>query len=238
MGVVKNYLTIDGVSSEDFNIWISGGATYDSPKRDYDAVPVPGRNGDLIFDNGRFENMPLKYPAFITREFQKNIDDFRDFISSLRGYKRLEDTYHPDEYRMAFFGDGVKVKTTAANLAGEFDISFYCKPQRWLKEGERAVKFTGDGAIKNPTYQTAKPLLRVYGTGTVKIGSITITISAADVYTDIDCETMDAYKGAVNCNANISTTNDEFPTLKSGTNNIVLAGGVTRVDITPRWWRV
>lgn len=238
MGVIKHYLTIDGVSSEDFNIWISGGATFNSPKRDIERVQVPGRDGDLVFDNGRYENIQVKYPAFITRGFQKNIGDFTDFISSLRGYKRLEDTYHPDEYRMASFDDGVSCKTTAANLAGEFDITFNCKPQRWLKEGERAIKFTGDGAIKNPTYQTAKPLLRVYGTGTVKIADITITISAADVYTDIDCETMDAYKGAVNCNANISTTNNEFPTLKSGTNNIVLGGSVTRVDITPRWWRV
>ena len=110
MGVIKHYLTIDGVSSEDFNIWISGGATFDSPKRDYETVQVPGRDGDLVFDNGRYENQSLKYPAFITRDFKKNIDNFTDFISSLRGYKRLEDTYHPDEYLMALFSDGVKVK--------------------------------------------------------------------------------------------------------------------------------
>ena len=237
MGVIKHYLTIDGVSSEDFNIWISGGATFDSPKRDVETVQVPGRDGDLVFDNGRNENQSLKYPAFITRGFQKNIDNFTDFISSLRGYKRLEDTYHPDEYRMALFSDGVKVKTTAANLAGEFDITFNCKPQRWLKEGEKPITFTADGSIKNPTYQVAKPLLRVYGTGTVKIGGVTITISSANVYTDIDCETMDAYKGAVNCNANISTSNDEFPTLGAGATGIVLGGSVTQVDITPRWWR-
>lgn len=237
MGVIKHYLTIDGVSSEDFNIWISGGATFDSPKRDVETVQVPGRDGDLVFDNGRNENQSLKYPAFITRGFQKNIDNFTDFISSLRGYKRLEDTYHPDEYRMALFSDGVKVKTTAANLAGEFDITFNCKPQRWLKEGEKPITFTTDGSIKNPTYQVAKPLLRVYGTGTVKIGGVTITISSANVYTDIDCETMDAYKGAVNCNANISTSNDEFPTLGAGATGIVLGGSVAQVDITPRWWR-
>lgn len=237
MGVIKHYLTIDGVSSEDFNIWISGGATFDSPKRDYETVQVPGRDGDLVFDNGRYENQSLKYPAFITRDFKKNIDNFTDFISSLRGYKRLEDTYHPDEYLMALFSDGVKVKTTAANLAGEFDITFNCKPQRWLKEGEKPITFTADGTIKNPTYQVAKPLLRVYGTGTVKIGGVTITISSANVYTDIDCETMDAYKGAVNCNANIATSNDEFPTLGAGATGIVLGGSVTQVDITPRWWR-
>lgn len=237
MGVVKHFLTIDGVSTEDFNIWISGGATFDSPKRDIETVKIPGRNGVVIFDNGRFENQTIKYPAFITRDFQKNIDDFTDFISSLRGYKRLEDTYHPSEFRMAFFGDGISCKTTAANLAGEFEIKFNCKPQQFLKDGEKAIVFTSNGSLRNPTYQIAKPLLRVYGTGTVGIGTETITISSADEYTDIDCESMDAYKGAVNCNGNVSVTGEEFPTLPAGLTGISLGGSVTRVEITPRWWR-
>ena len=238
MGVIRHFLTIAGVSSEDFNIWISGGATFDSPKRDVNTVKVPGRDGVLLFDNGRYENLSLTYPAFITKDFQKNIDDFTDFIGSLRGYKRLEDTYHPDEFRMALFESGITTKTTALNRAGEFDIKFNCKPQRWLKEGERPIIFTANGSLKNPTYQTAKPLLRVYGTGTVGIGDVTITISSANEYTDIDCETMDAYKGAVNCNANISTTNNIFPTLPAGITGVSLGGSVSRVDITPRWWRV
>ena len=237
MGVIKHYFTIDGVSSEQFNIWISGEATFASPVRRVEKVPVPGRNGDLTFDDGSFENQPLTYPAFITKDFQRSIDNFGDFMASLIGYKRLEDTYHPDEYRMALFTDGVKPKTTAANLAGEFDISFDCMPQRWLKEGERAVVFTDDGQLKNPTFQIAKPLIRIYGTGTVGIGDSTITVNSVDEYVDIDCEIMDAFKGAVNCNGNISLTNHTYPTLGAGITPVALGGNVTRVEVTPRWWR-
>lgn len=235
MGVIKHYLTINGKSSEDFNMYISGEATFASPKRRFTTVPIPGRNGDLTIDDGSFDNQPMKYPAFITRDFQKQISDFEDFIGQLRGYNRLEDTYHPDEYRMAIFSDGVTPKTTAANLAGSFDLSFNCQPQRWLKSGEKVVTFTSNGVIKNPTLQDALPIIRIYGTGTVGVGDVTITVSACDEYVDLDCSTMDAYKGAVNCNANVSTSNHDVPTL-SGETGIVLSG-VTQVDITPRWWR-
>lgn len=237
MGVIRHYFTIDGVSSLDFNIWISGGATYSSPKRDTTQIVVPGRDGALTIDNGRFENITLAYPAFISRGFQEHIEAFTDFIGSLRGYKRLEDTYHPDEYRMALFTDGIEPKTTARNLSGEFDISFTCKPQRFLKSGERSHVFTSAGSIKNPTYQVAKPLIRVYGTGTVGIGSTTITISDCTEYVDIDCDIMDAYEGTTNRNGDIVLSSDKFPTLAAGVTGVSF-NGPTSVEIIPRWWRV
>jgi phage-related protein len=236
MGLIRNYMTIGGKSTEDFNIYISGEGTFASPERDYETVSVPGRNGDLTFDNGRFKNRSLTYPAFITRNYKQNLADLEDYLGSLRGYVRLEDTYHPDEFRMGIYKGGINPKNSAANLAGEFDLTFDVKPQRFLKEGERVITFTSDGIIKNPTYQEAKPLIRVYGTGTVGVGSTTITIYSANEYTDIDCETMDAYKGATNCNGNISVTNYTFPVLK-GETGITLGGSVTKVEITPRWWR-
>jgi phage-related protein len=64
-----------------------------------------------------------------------------------------------------------------------------------------------------------------------------VTISSADEYTDIDCEIMDAFKGSVNCNSNIQTTDNKFPVLRSGDNNITKTG-ITRLEITPRWWTV
>jgi phage-related protein len=48
---------------------------------------------------------------------------------------------------------------------------------------------------------------------------------------------MDAYKGATNCNGNIQTTDNKFPVLVSEQNNITL-NGITRLEITPRWWTV
>jgi phage-related protein len=55
-------------------------------------------------------------------------------------------------------------------------------------------------------------------------------------YIDIDCETMEAYCGSTNMNANITLTSGKFPELASGSNAVAIGSGITQVTITPRWW--
>lgn len=235
---MRNYFTLDGVDSRDFGVYISGQGTFSAPARSYELLPVPGRNGDLVGTEKRFENGELTYPAFIYANFKQNIADFRAFLDSLFGYHRIVDSYHPNEFRMVFFQGEFAPDVTAKNDAASFDITFNCKPQRFLLSGEQATTLTADGSITNPTRFNSQPLLRVYGTGDLGINGDTITISQADVYTDIDCEMMDAYKGTENRNQYITLTNYNFPVLVPGENGIALGTGITRVEITPRWWTV
>lgn len=235
---MRNYFTLNGVDSRDFGVYISGEGTFSSPSREYNMVPIPGRNGDLVGIERRFENLELKYPAFIYANFDANIRDFRNYLLSLVGYHILIDTYHPDEFRMALYDNEFEPKVVKKNDAGSFDIVFNCKPQRYLLSGETVTTLTADGSITNPTLFNSQPLLRVYGTGQLGVNSDTITISAADTYTDIDCEMMDCFKGLVNKNKFVSFTSYKFPEFVPGVNNISLGTGITQVDITPRWWRI
>lgn len=235
---MRNYFTLDGVDSRDFGVYISGQGTFSAPARSYALLSVPGRNGDLIGTEKRFENGELTYPAFIYANFKQNIADFRAFLNSLFGYHRLADSYHPNEYRMVFFQGEFDPDVTAKNDAASFDITFNAKPQRFLLSGEQVTTLTADGTITNPTRFNSQPLLRVYGAGNLGINGDTITISQADVYTDIDCEMMDAFKGTENRNQYITLTNYNFPVLVPGENGIALGAGITRVEITPRWWTV
>ena len=96
---------------------------------------------------------------------------------------------------------------------------------------------TASGTISNPTLFEAKPLIRVYGTGKLEVGSETITISkGATEYIDIDCDIQDCYEGSENRNGLVTLT--DFPTLASGDTGIKLGSGITKVEITPRWWTV
>lgn len=230
---MRNWLTFDGVSTKDFGVYINGAQTYDAPARSREVISVPGRNGDLIIDNGRYENTEVTYHAFIYRDFEVNVEGFRNLLLSRTSYKRLEDTYHPQEFRLGIYNGNFSADVVEWLEAGEFDLTFNCKPQRFLKSGEDAITFTSGGSVLNETMQTTKPLLRVYGTGTFSIGGATMTISSANVYTDIDCDLMDAFKGTTNCNGNISGT---FAALAPGDNAITLGSGITKIEITPRWW--
>lgn len=233
---MMHYLTFAGRSTHDFGIWISGESTFSAPERNVESQEVAGRNGSLLFDKGNFKNMTVKYPAFIKEGMPNKIRDFLNFAGSQIGYQRLEDTYHPYEYRMGRFKPNMTIDSSGyMNRSGKFTLEFDCKPQRFLKSGEEITTLEADGVILNRTLQNAKPLLRVYGTaGAIEIGAETIEISTIDDYVDIDCEIMDAYKGAVNCNGNVSFTDDIV--LSPGDNNISLSGGITKIEITPRWF--
>ena len=228
-----NYLTYDGKSLRDYGVYVNGTYTFSAAQRNITKVVIPGRNGTLTIDNKRFENIEVTYEAFIIREFVENIEGLRNYLSTAAGYRRLEETYHPDEFRMARFVSGLSVTATPLMREGNFTLKFDCMPQRFLKSGEIPVEFTAAGSIFNPTLQQAKPMLRVWGNGTVGIGSATLTIADTTNYTDIDCESMDAYYGATNRNSNISGT---FPVLEPGANGVALGGSITKVQITPRWW--
>ena len=235
---MRNYFTFDSTPSTNFGVYISGTGVYNAPIREYDPIAVPGRDGDILGFEKRLANLELIYPAFIYSSFSTNIAALRDFLLSRDGYKRLTDTYHTDEYRIAYYAGGLETEMLQNLRAGRFDITFMCKPQRYLTSGETATTFTSDGTISNPTNNTALPLIRIYGTGIVGIGDNAVTVSSSPGYVDVDCEIMEAYYGQTLLNDAISVQNIDFPVLKAGNTGITLGTGITKVEITPRWWRL
>lgn len=183
MGVdIFKGFTFGGGHSKDYGVYITGEAVFNAPSRDVEMISIPGRNGNLALDNGRFNNIEVTYPAglFAKTEsgFAEAISDFRNFLCSQRGYVRLEDEYNPNEYRMAVYKSGLEVSHKRLK-AGEFDIVFECKPQRWLKTGEAAVAINSGDKISNPTLFESSPLLEVEGYGSIDFNGSHISIENA-----------------------------------------------------------
>ena len=178
---MRNYLIFGGVNSANYGIYITGSGVYNAPKRAVENIVVPGRNGLLTIDQGRYENITVEYPAFAfgkTREeFQQKITAFRNAIMSQIGYQRLEDTYHPDEYRMALYAEGLNVDVKPYGSSGKFTLSFNCKPQRFLRDGEHTVAKANGEKINNPTPHESSPMLEVEGYGTIGFNGYEITIN-------------------------------------------------------------
>lgn len=235
---MRNYFVFGGLDSRDYGIYISGSGVFNAPERDYAKVSVPGRDGDLLLHNKRLKNIKLDYPAFIYANFSENVGKMRSDFLAMIGYQRLADSYHPDEYRLAYFAGGTDIDPTKKLEAGNFTLSFQCKPQRYLLSGAEAVTVASGDTLTNPTAQPARPLIRVSGQGTVNVGGYTVTVGDhGEEYVDIDCEIMDCFCGQVNLNSYVSFTGHEFPILEAGANGVTYSGGITVVEITPRWWR-
>lgn len=237
---LNNYFTFDSVTSTSLGTYISGEGSFNAPERVYDMQVIPGRNGALAIDERRFENIDVTYPAFIFKNdgttFESAMATLRSSLMSRNGYKKLTDTYHTDEFRMAIFKTAIEVEPTNINRAGEFNLVFTCKPQRFLTSGESVTTLTSSGTISNPTLFDARPLLVVTGTGNLTVNGVQIAISKTP--TTIDCEAMEAYNGSTSRNGDIVLTPNEFPVLSPGSNTITLGTGITKVEITPRWWRI
>lgn len=234
---MRDYFYFADKSSKDFEVYITDAGVYDSAKRSYETIAIPGRNGNILYENNRYDNVKLEYPAILVDDFDKNYTAITAFLHAQRGYQRLTDTFHPDEYYIATFRGIEDLKHTIMDKAGTFKIEFERKPQRYLKSGDKKTTFTASGAIKNPTLYTALPLIRAYGTGSFTINGVTVTINSANSYTDIDCELQEAYKGTTNCNGNIVLTNGVFPSLAPGVNSISKSG-ITSIELQPRWWTI
>lgn len=199
MGLL-NHLTYDGVDSSSFGVFISGDGVFDAPARRGEMISIPGRNGSLFMDEGVFENITVEYPAFIGTGyealFRTKLGDLRSWLSSRGNYKRLTDTYHPDEFRLGVFREGLEANPEVITRAGEFTIKFDCKPQRYLVSGEDSIKFYANGTIINPTLFESSPLIRVTGNGTVAIGEnglYRFIVSNNPGTITIDSEIMEAY---------------------------------------------
>lgn len=178
--MIFNSLQFDGDNSLDHGVYITGEAIYNAPVRDTENIEIPGRNGDFILDKGRWENIDVTYKAGLFGSDQDNfaskIRDYRNILASRLGYKRITDTYNPEEYRLGKLKDGLDVDAKAQKKAGEFDIVFDCKPQRYLVSGEEEISVSSGQIITNPTPYDASPLLKARGYGVIQFNGYEIEI--------------------------------------------------------------
>ncbi len=143
---MREYFILNGVDSRDFGVYISGQGTFSAPQKAYTFYNIPGRNGALLGNEHRLENINVSYEAFIYTDFDNQLAAFRSFLLSIDGYAKLSDSYHPDEYRYAVYQGPFEPTVEKTNDAGKFTIIFSCKPQRYLLSGDASYYWVPGGS--------------------------------------------------------------------------------------------
>lgn len=190
--------TFDGKSSLDYGVYLTGEGVFNAPERAVEMIEIPGRNGNYALDQGRFQNISLTYRAglvdYSEADFATKMSAVRNWLCSKVGYCRLEDDYNTGEYRMAVYMSGIEVDHDDLQT-GEFNITFDCKPQRWLTSGETAVSVANNGTLNNTTPFESKPLLQIWGYGDIQVNNDIIKIISEPIGTvtvkDTDYNTTD-----------------------------------------------
>ena len=239
-------LTVGGVKSSDYGIYVLDVNDGDMPRRDYTAYSVPGRSRDLHYDNGRYDNIIRMYKCVVLDSAYGKTDavitDFVGRIMKLKGYQRIESTLHPEHYKIGEFTGELEPVYGKTKNAARIDLQFDCDARKYLIEGEVVITLNaGTTTVYNPGTEDAAPLFTVTGNGSIGIGSKMITISDNPGTMIIDCEIGDAYSQAAHTNYNeyvtLTSTDYSFPVLEPGMNSI-LVSGLSTCLMVPRWCKL
>lgn len=208
------------------------------PTRKMTSTPIAGTNRESIQMEDAWETYDQPYSLYLGDGTEDSIQEEINAVAEKlykTGWQVLEDDYEPDVYRLAYFKGPFEVENKYTRI-GKLDITFRCRPERFLKTGDTPISVESGGNIINQTTQTAKPLIYIEGSGsgTLTIGDTTMTFTGIADYLNIDCDSMNVYRLPTE-NKN-SLMSGEFPVLKSGENIINYTGGITTVTITPRFW--
>ena len=129
-------ITYNGKNSLELGVYTTGSGSFDAAELDVDKYEVAGRNGDVIIPKNRYKNIEVIYPAFIPKQFGDKVQSVRNWLRSAKVYSRLEDTYDMDHFRMGRASGVQSFEPVNRNDGANFEMTFDCKPQRFLKVGE------------------------------------------------------------------------------------------------------
>lgn len=206
-------------------------------ERDIEFISVPGRSGDLLYDNLRYKNIEKKYKVAL-------FSDILDFSSITRrvsawlqatpGYYKLTDTYDPNYFYYACYRGHIDIADILQKI-GTSTLKFNCKPFKYSFSGQNTLTFTEPCALFNSEFFPSFPYIKITGRGTVTltVNNSAFTFTDIDEYIEIDSEIMNAYKGIVSQNNKMRGSG--FPILSPGKNNISWVGDVEKLEIIPRW---
>lgn len=232
---------LDGVDARTAGIRLQKPISIDGIEPIITRQHIPGRNGDIIFNTGAFKNRKGEARCFaLDRNVINSIDAASAFLQEGTGYRKLECSDDPEHYWSAMVLNGADVEQKMRLLA-PFKIKFDCKPQRWVRGGDAVVSFTSSGdSIYNSHSGIALPIITVHGTndeyGSIKLGDRTITIGSITDGMIIDCELQTAFSATGYVNLNKDIFAPVFPRLMPGENVLHFSGGISKIDISPRWW--
>lgn len=242
-----NSFTYNGINSLDMGLFIMQQTAADN-----DAMPVintisvPAR-GTLIeddrideLDNQPFEDYEKTYTCCLVPDEDIPLEEmarriYKWLYAPGIEYRELYDTYDREYYSMAYVSGKASVSELAKRLLGGVEISFMCKAYKRALKGDKTITLKKAETIYNTYGFTAKPYIKITGSGgiTLYINNRAHTFKDVNGYIEIDSELMNAYKDDTLQNSKMLT--DIFPMLAAGANNINWAGSVTKVEIVPRW---
>lgn len=254
---MSDTLTVGSVTMNGTTMFVLDCNDDDAPEPDYEAISVPGRNGDLHFWNGRWKNKLITYHCVCTDNARTAVPALLTQLLAQYGYQRITDTLHTDYYKMGeYVGATIPVYSDGGKTA-RFDLTFDCKPQKWLLSGETEIEITSTTAtsptrVHSPAGYNypALPLLKITGYGLCRLmsPSYSVTISS-DAGVAITSPNPIIHDCAINRTHSVNgrVSYDQYATVSiadAWADNPGFSGfsayhaSTATLKVVPRWWKL
>ena len=242
-----------GKSSDCLNAIITCDNPYDKPQRIVETYTVPGHNGDVVIDTGRFGSITRKYRLRLSRRSAQAMNDalrsVADYFCQDGRLHELQDDYCSWGYRLARVASINPTVVGSAGKTVDVEVELACQPEVWLLGVTSIVVGRAEGAATaiNPTGYAAPVMIHIPTAssdivltveGESGTASCTVTASTLPITIDTaDCtaEYSDGSGGALD---HVSLSGDWV--LAPGTSKITLAATDAGIgaEILPRWWTI
>ena len=227
-----NYIYWKGKYSRDVNgLIICELPPITKPKMRTKVETIDGRDGSIITELG-YEAYDKQITIGLTRNY--DIDEIIDYFN---GEGTLNMSNEPDKYYRGKIINQIDYERLVRFRQATIKINV--QPFKFSAT-ERVKTIQPDGQsldIWNNGNTTAKPIIRLYGSGTVNLslnGEQVCVLELDDGYIALDCENQEAFNGTVLKNRQM---NGNFPILKVGKNTFTWTGNITKAEFVrfSRW---
>ena len=226
-----------GISSKDMHLRMLNDITFTSPTRDVNMIQVPGRDGDLIMDNGRYESVIRSVPCRLAAPLGTDVETL---ISQINNWLIDDGRFHAftwendPEFEYLARVEGDVTSQRILSRYGKTVIDFRLHPIKYLTSSLTEQQVTTGTNVPNPFNIEAKPIIRIVGNGdfTLNIGGRALVLQgiAGGCLIDSETQTITTLNGQLTLFERMFSA---FPVLKPGNNTISFPSHV-QVFITSR----
>lgn len=138
---MANVITYNGTASNSLGILIVNSDSEVSAGRNLTKIKVPGRNGDVIIDNGNYNTVKVSYEIGITSYTETNFQKIAKWLTEPTDYAKLSESEKPGIYRMAIFSGDLSATKSALAAKGKATLTFECRPEKFVVTTPATITF-------------------------------------------------------------------------------------------------
>lgn len=215
------------ISSLDMGIMVNALPPIIKAARDINKVVIPGRDGFLTEDFETYQEIIKPVECAIL-----DITKIDQILAWLDGSGEVIFSNQNDRKYQGSIINQIPFERVMRKWY-KFIVIFDCQPFARMLEN-LDITLTAPGSIYNGGSYKSRPVITVYGTGSIDltINNKVVHFTNVSEYVTIDSDLMDCYKNTALKNSDMI---GDFPELLPGENTISWIGTVTSVEITPNW---